>query len=215
MIKIYAGTAPIPQLKGFIRDLRPVWLLEELHVPYEIEYINAREDVNQPWFLAMNPFGKIPVLKDGDLTMFESGAICQYLADKYGKLIPKQGTRERLTHDQWFFASIANFEFNTVRLFALDIFYEPGPETDTLRKNANQFLESWLVALDRRLGEVPYLTGRDFQLCDLFLTTILRYPVEKKYFDKYANICAWVDKNTTRPAFVTAREKNGGAANTF
>jgi glutathione S-transferase len=209
MLKIYAATAPMPQLKGFIRDLRPMWLLEEMGQPYEVEYLNPKEDLTKPAFLAMNPFGKIPVLRDGDITMFESGAICHYLADKFGKFIPVHGTPARAAHDQWFFAGLANFEFNAVRLFALDLFFEPGPETDTLRKNAHAALDNWLPALNTHLEKSPYLTGKDFQLADLFLTTILRYPVENKLFEKYPHVCAWVTKNTSRPAFVRARDKNG------
>ncbi|MGZ3653730.1 MAG: glutathione S-transferase family protein [Bdellovibrionota bacterium] len=210
-MKIYAATAPFPKLKGYIRDLRPVWLLEEIGAPYELEYVNAQEDVTKPWFLAMNPFGKVPVLKDGEKVVFESGAICQYIADKNEKLIPRFGSPARSIHDQWLFASIANFEFNAGRLFACDQFFDPGAETDLKRTDAAKALDNWLPALNSHLEKSAYLTGAEFQVCDLVLSTILRYAGENKYLDRYPHVLTWLKRNLARPAFQRAHEKNGGA----
>ncbi len=207
---IYCGTAPFPVLKGYIRDLRPIWLLEEMGVEYVAEFIDPRADTQKPDFLVMNPFGKIPVMKDGDVTLFESAAICQYLADKYGKLIPKAGSRERLQHDQWLFAAISNFEFNAGRIFACDRFFDKGAETDAKRANALENLDGWLPALNGRLEKQPYLTGREFQVCDLILTTIFRFMGENEYLKKYPAVNAYVAGNMDRPAFQRASAINGG-----
>ncbi len=210
--KIYCGNAPFPILRGYIRDMRPIWLLEELGVPYDAEYIDPRADTAKPEFLAMNPFGKIPVLKDGDLTLFESAAICQYLADKHGKFIPASGSRERSIHDQWLFAAISNFEFNAGRVFACDGFFEPGPETDAKRANALEMLDNWLPAMDKHLASSKYLAGGTFQVCDLIFTTILRFLCEKDYLSKYPRVQSYVRGNMDRPAFQRASAMNGGKA---
>lgn len=208
-VKIYCGKAPFPFLRGVIRDNRPVWMLEELGVPYDAEFIDPRADTQTPEYLAMNPFGKVPVLKDGELTLFESGAICQYLADKYGKLAPKPGTPERYRHDQWLFAAIANFEFNANRVFACDNFFEKGAGTDAKRANALEGLDNWLPQLDKHLGKSPYLSGEEFQLCDLIMTTVLRYLAEKDYLAKYQGVREFVMRNMDRSAFQRMNAKNG------
>lgn len=209
-VKIYCGTAPFAVLKGYIRDLRPIWLLEEIGADYDAEYIDPRADTVKPEYLAMNPFGKVPVMKDGELTMFESAAICQYLADKYGKLIPKAGTLERFQHDQWLFAAVSNFEFNAGRIFACDCFLDKGAETDAKRANAIEMLDNWLPTLETQLATRPYLNGKNFQVCDLIMTTILRFMSEKDYLKKYPAVQAYVRGNMDRPAFQRASAMNGG-----
>ena len=208
-IQIYSGIAPFPFLKGFIRDNRPQWLLEELGATWEPVYVDPRADTAKPEYLAMNPFGKVPVMKDGDFVLFESVAICQYLVDKFGKLAPKPGTPERYRHDQWLMAVLTNVEFNANRLFACDFFFDKGPDTDAKRANAVEGLDNWLPTFDSHIGKSPYLTGNEFQLCDLVCTTILRHAAEKAYLDKYPAVKSYVLRNMDRPAFHRMNAMNG------
>ncbi len=86
------------------RSARCRWLLQELNVPFEgIKVQLSQGEHKKPEFLKINPYGRVPVLVDGDLVLSESIAICLYLADKYAdkKLIPPPGTPERAKHDQW------------------------------------------------------------------------------------------------------------------
>jgi glutathione S-transferase len=85
------------------RSLRVRWLLEELALPYRLE-TRSFADLKRPEHLALHPLGKVPVLCDGDLVLFESGAILQHLLERYGegRLEPKPGTAERSLHWQWF-----------------------------------------------------------------------------------------------------------------
>lgn len=207
-MKLYAGIVPIPALRGVIRDFRVMWALEEVEAKYEIEFVDPREDVNKDWYLAMNPFGKVPVIKEGDLTLFESGAICQYIADKNKKLIPAAGTRERLVHDQWLFAT-TNFEL-AARIFGCDHFMPPGTETDFVRKTTTDQLNNWLPGLEKRLAASPYLTGKEFQLCDLIMTANLHYVISKGMFPQYSAVNKYIQNNAERPAYRRAYEKNGG-----
>jgi glutathione S-transferase len=209
-LKVYALTAYRPELKGIIRDLRVMWLLEEIGAPYEVEYLDPRTDTKKPEFLAISPFGRVPAIRDGDFGLFESGAICLYLADKFGRFVPKAGTRERWTHDQWYFAALANFEFNAMRVLACDLFFEAGAETDAKRKNALENLEGFFPSMEEHLKKSPYLSGKEFQLCDLFFTSLVRYLGEKKYLEKYPALTAYLRRNTERPAFQRAFAKNGG-----
>src|SRR5262245_55492982 len=85
------------------RSLRVRWLLEELALPYELATRTFAE-LRRPEHLALHPLGKVPVLADGDVVLFESGAILQHLLERYGegRLEPKPGTRERALDWQWF-----------------------------------------------------------------------------------------------------------------
>ena len=85
------------------RSLRVRWLLEELELPYRLE-TRSFADLKRPEHLALHPLGKVPVLRDGELVLFESGAILQHLLERYGagRLEPKPGTAERSVHWQWF-----------------------------------------------------------------------------------------------------------------
>jgi glutathione S-transferase len=87
----------------FSRSLRVRWLLEELALPYRLE-TRSFSDLKRPEHLALHPLGKVPVLVDGDVVLFESGAILQHLLERYGegRLEPKRGTAERSLHWQWF-----------------------------------------------------------------------------------------------------------------
>jgi glutathione S-transferase len=87
----------------FSRSLRVRWLLEELGLPYRLE-LRTFAQLKEPAHLALHPLGKLPVLKDGELVLFESGAILQHLLERYGegRLEPKLGTPERSLHWQWF-----------------------------------------------------------------------------------------------------------------
>lgn len=85
------------------RSLRVRWLLEELGLPYQL-VTRSFAELRQPEHLALHPLGKLPVLRDGELVLFESGAILQHLLERYGdgRLEPKPGTPERSLHWQWF-----------------------------------------------------------------------------------------------------------------
>jgi glutathione S-transferase len=87
----------------FSRSLRVRWLLEELGLPYELA-TRSFADLKRPEHLALHPLGKVPVLVDGDVVLFESGAILQHLLERYGsgRLEPKPGTPERARYQQWF-----------------------------------------------------------------------------------------------------------------
>ena len=104
MLKIYH--APMT------RSCRVIWVCEELALPYEIEEISFDADFRMsPEWLAKNPVGKVPVMEDGDLVMFESGAMVQYILDHYGegRLEPERGSNEYALYQQWSWFAEATF----------------------------------------------------------------------------------------------------------
>lgn len=95
------------------RSNRPQWALEELEVPYTFYRLDLRAgDARTPKFLKVSPMGKVPALKDGDLTMIESGAICNYIGNKYKEkgLVPEDGTLDRARYDELMFFVMTELE---------------------------------------------------------------------------------------------------------
>lgn len=201
-MKIYGIRSFTDVLKGHIRHIRPTWLLEELEIPYEMEMLEPDEkSFASPEFLAKNPFGRAPVLEDGDFVLYESGAICAYLAQKAGRMIPKAGTKEYAIHDQWMNIATTTMEPNTMRIFACDFFYEKDETTGKIRELAEKMLVSPLHALEKTLQEQPYLMGRDFQVADLFLTSVSRPILGDAILKPFPKFKAYLEKNFARPAF--------------
>src|SRR5262245_45870944 len=112
MLKLYYA----PQTRAG----RPRWLLEEIGVPYELVRLDLQKaDHQQPDYMKANPNGAVPALVDGDLALFESAAICQYLADKFPekRLAPPLGTPARARYYQWIHYAMSGLEPPLVTLF--------------------------------------------------------------------------------------------------
>jgi glutathione S-transferase len=207
MIKLYCIKAPIPELKGVIRDIRPTWALEELKLPYELQWRTV-EELKSDTYRAIHPFGAVPAIQDGDLTLFESAQIVTYLCEKAGKLIPKAGTKERHLHDQWIFVAMANLDFDVNKVFFCEVF----EKTEDSKKELAKVLEGmghYLQLLDKWLTPRPYLTGSEFAAADLVMSCTLRFLKEKNHLDAFPSLKKYVEKNWERPAALRAFEING------
>jgi len=210
MITVYSLAAFRPEVKGIIRDIRTVWTLEELGLPYERKVMDAMQrEHKQPDFLAINPFGKVPAIKDGDFTLFESAAICAYLGDKTQKLIPKPATRERALYDQWVSFTTSTLEPNAFRVFGCDFFQEKSEAVAKLRAEACATIDGMFGVLDTRLANMPYLLGEHFTLADVLLSSVVRSVEHTELAAKHASFKAYLDRNYARPAFLRAYENNG------
>ncbi len=122
-ITIYGLAAFKPQLKGVIRDARCQWVLEELGVPYKHVVMDPTKAENKtPEYLAIHPMGKVPAMVDGTMTLIESAAICEYLAEKYSRLIPNSKDPEYFLHKQWMYYARTTVEPQSTRIFSCDFF---------------------------------------------------------------------------------------------
>ncbi len=185
------------------RATRPRWMLEELGVPYEFKVLNVAEGENKrPEYLAVHPLGSVPALEDGEVKLFESAAICQYLADKYPEkgLAPKPGTPERGEYYTWMM-----FCMTTVEPPLADIFYntvllpEAQRNAETAEKGRKRFAEVARV-LEARVQGREFLVGGSFSAADVLLSSMVGwagtlgvmsdFPVLKEY--------AW--RHLSRPA---------------
>lgn len=210
MIKIYAASSSKPFLKGGIRDLRPTWLLLELDLPFERIPLDGKKGENKtPEYLALNPTGKVPTMIDGNLVLFESHAICEYIAEKSMRYIPRIGTEEYYKCRQWNYWFATNLEPLFGRVFAADFTLQPGPTTDEIRQSSLEAMPRFLNVLNEHLSRQSYMLGDAFMVTDIFpICTffILRHREILKdypYLQRYFEIC------TGRPAFQNALALNG------
>lgn len=201
MIDAYVFTTP----NGY----KPLIALEELGLPYQAKWVDiGKGEQHSPAFLAINPNGKIPAIVDHDgpdgkpVTIFESGAILVYLADKTGKLLPKDGPA-RYTTLSWVFFNIGN---TGPMLGQLGFFSKFAPEKLPLAiERYTKEADRLFGVLDRRLGEARYLAD-DFSIADVINVTWIRAARDFLTLDlgAYKHLTRWVEELEARPAVAKA-----------
>jgi glutathione S-transferase len=193
-----------PPPRGFVRDLRIRWALEEAGLPYRIESTPFRD--RGPDHLAHQPFAQVPWLTDGDLSLFESGAVLLHLGQKSTALMPADPAgRAQVT--QWVFAALNSVE-PPVMAFIFLRFSGEGEDSTALAA-MGRFVDLRLSRMEAVLSEREWLTGA-FSVADILMSDVLRVlgpeglgPKDK--LDPYPACRAYVDRAMARPAFRKAR----------
>ncbi|WP_439403226.1 glutathione S-transferase family protein [Bradyrhizobium sp. DASA03068] len=184
--------------RGLVRDLRVRWALEEAALPYRVA--NTPFDDRGPAHLADQPFGQVPWLTDGDISIFETGAILLHLGERSDKLMPTD-PRGRTEATKWVFAALNSVEMASLP-WTMSKFM--GHPTDTAAwKFVDDFLKLRLRRLEPVLGPRQWLAG-SFSVADILMADVLRV-VDK--FDGLADspACrAYAARATARPAFAKA-----------
>lgn len=187
--------------RGMARDMRVRWALEEVEQSYEVRLVSF-EAMKQPAHLALQPFGQIPTYEDGDLAIFESGAIILHIAQQFPGLLPAdQNGRARAI--AWLFAAVSTIEPPIVEREATGFlernerWYEQRLPllTGSIRKR--------LAELSRRLGTADWLDG-DFSAGDLQMISVLQRLKSSILLDEFPNLAAYVARGEARPAYKRA-----------
>lgn len=189
-----------PFAQGFVRDLRPRWACEELGLPYRERLISAME--RPDWYYAEQPWGQVPLLKDGDVAIFESGAILLHIAEKAGALLPASG-QARATVLSWLFAAFNSVEPATFELGNVDLFSRNEEWAKLRRPSLVKFLGDRLDRLLTALGDREWLADH-FSIADIAMATVLREPDGSGLLDDRPGLAAYLARATARPAFKTA-----------
>jgi glutathione S-transferase len=186
--------------QGVVRDLRARWALEEAGLDYRVRLLDQKRP---PEYLLEQPFDQVPVLREGDLQIFESGAIVQYIGEKSEALLPND-TRERFRAIQWTYAALNSVEPAILNLLLIDIFYK-GEQWATLRRpGAADFARLKLKRLSDWLGDKQWLEGDRFTIGDLVMVTVLRFLRHTDMVAEFPNLAALVKRGEARPAFQQA-----------
>ncbi|WP_027572631.1 glutathione S-transferase family protein [Bradyrhizobium sp. WSM1743] len=187
--------------KGHARDMRVRWAFEEVGQPYDVRLLSFAA-MKQPPHLALNPFGQIPTYEDGDLALFESGAIVLHIAERHDGLLPKDANA-RARAIAWMFAALSTVEPPIVEL-AMAMLFERDKSWYAERLPMLQDrVRARLGELSRRLGKADWLDGA-FNAGDLMMVTVLRRLNTSGLLDEYPEIAAYVVRGESRPAFKRA-----------
>ena len=187
--------------RGLARDMRVRWALEEVGQPYEVRLLSFGE-MKESAHLKLHPFGQIPTYEEGDLTLFESGAIIFHIAERHAGLLPDDASA-RARAITWMFAAL-----NTVEPPILDRGIATLVEHDkTWYQERLAILEDRvrvrLGQLSSRLGDADWLDDA-FSAGDLLMVTVLRRLNGSGLLDRYPNLSAYVARGEARPAYKRA-----------
>jgi glutathione S-transferase len=185
--------------RGFVRDLRVRWALEEAGLPYRVESTPFKD--RKPEHFTHQPFGQVPWLTDGDLTIFESGAILLHLGELSDKLMPAD-RRGRSAATEWLFAALASVEAAS-QPWSFFVFSGDTDETP-MRKFFEDFLhEHRLKHMETVLNGREWLVG-NFSVADILMSDVLRLVDRFDGLANYPACKAYVARATARPAFAKA-----------
>jgi len=201
MIKLTAFRSLPPFAQGLARDFRVRWALEEARIPYEARLIGP-EDQASAAYRALQPFGQIPAIEADGLTLFESGAIVLYIAERSEALAPSDA-HGRARANAWIFAALNSVEPAVITLAGLDLFHAGETWAAESRPVAVQAVQKRLAALEQWLGGRDYLEDR-FTAGDLLMTTVLRILRHTDIVSGRPTLRAYQERCEARPAFQRA-----------
>ena len=199
MIKLYG----VPRS----RTMRPLWMLEEIGLPYENVKVSFVNETRAPGFLKITPNGHSPVLQDGDLTLWESMAINLYLARKYDKgLWPKRVEDEGRAF-QWSLWAMTELEEPVLTALLHRMFY-PAEQRDPKKGDeAAERFKTPLGVLNGALAGKQYLLGDAFTVADLNVASVFSWaPLGGLDLGPAPDAQAWLGRCTARPAFARVQQ---------
>ncbi len=189
----------VPEMpRGFVRDLRVRWALEEAGLPYRVESVSFRERGAEHFL--HQPYGQVPWLRDGDISIFESGAILLHVGEHSDRLMPSD-TQGRNDVIKWLFAALNSVEAASLP-WVLCQFAGDNEETPG-RKLLNDFFKIRLQRTEAVLAAREWVAGK-FSVADILMADVLRIVDRFDGLAGYPESRAYVARATGRPAFLKA-----------
>ncbi|MFL6731574.1 MAG: glutathione S-transferase family protein [Sphingomicrobium sp.] len=190
-----------PFAQGLVRDLRLRWALEEIGRPYRVRLLDATKARPAEYFCEQ-PWGQVPIYKDDEVQLFESGAILIHLGFKDDRLLPTD-TASRMRGIAWLIAALNSVEPAIFPLLMINVFNKGEPWTEEARPKFIERLNGRLKCASDALGEKEWLEDR-FTIGDLMFVTVLRQLRGTGILDHFPNLAAFVERGESRPAFQRA-----------
>ncbi|MBY5411907.1 glutathione S-transferase family protein [Rhizobium leguminosarum] len=187
--------------RGLARDMRVRWALEEVGQPYDVRLVSFKE-MKEPAHLALQPFGQIPTYEEGDLALFESGAIVFHIGERHAGLLPVDANA-RARALTWMFAALNTVETPIFDRALVMILERDKPWYDQRLSALEDSIRKRLIDLSRRLGDADWLDGA-FSAGDLLMVTVLLRLKGSGILEEYPNLAAYVARAEARPAYKRA-----------
>jgi glutathione S-transferase len=187
--------------KGLARDTRVRWALEEVGRPYEVRLVSFRAK-QEPAHLRLHPFGLIPTYQEGDLVLFETGAIVLHIAEHHPGLFPGDADA-RARAIVWMFAALNTVEPPILELVTARFAEGDKPWAEERLPLVKDRIRGRMVRLSTRLGDAEWLDG-DFSAGDLMMVSVLLRLRSSGLLDEFPNLAAYVARGEARPAYERA-----------
>ncbi len=189
------------------RSFRPLWLLEEIQIDYEIELVDIFHGAGKDSaYLGVNPYGKVPTLDDNGLIIYEAGAICMYLTDRYGEqFAPSVDSPARGMYYQWMFFVPATLEPPLMNIFLHSKFLPEDQRLAVLVEQGKKQFHLLANNINRVLQDRLYLLGEQFSTADIMLASTLQWFPD--LLDGHPDLQSYADRLTHKPAYQRAITK--------
>jgi len=187
--------------KGLARDTRVRWALEEVAQPYEVRLVSFHA-MKEPAHLAIHPFGQIPTYEEGDLALFETGAIVLHIAQRFGVLLPGDANA-RARAVSWMFAAVNTVEPPILELTVAKLFERDKPWAAERVLLVQERVRNPLNRLSARLGDADWLDGA-FSAGDLMMVSVLLRLKPSGMLNEFPTLAAYVARGEARPAYQRA-----------
>ena len=187
--------------KGLARDMRVRWALEEVGQPYKVRLVSFGA-LKEPAHRALHPFGQIPTYEEGDLVLFESGAIVFHIAERHAGLLPDDANA-RARAIAWMFAALNTVEPPILDLQVTRLLEGDKPWYEQRLPIVEDRIRDRLGELAGRLGDADWLDGV-FSAGDLMMVAVLFRLKPSGLLDRYPSLSAYVARGEARPAYKRA-----------
>ncbi|SFL63126.1 glutathione S-transferase [Bradyrhizobium sp. NFR13] len=187
--------------RGLARDMRVRWALEEVDQPYDVRLLSF-DEMKGPPHQARHPFGQIPTYEEGDLVLFESGAIVFHIAERHAGLLPDDANA-RARAVTWMFAALNTVEPPIVDLVIVTLLERDKTWYEQRLAMVKDRIRGRLGELSKHLGDADWLDGA-FSAGDLLMVSVLLRLGASGLLDEYPNLSAYVARGEARPAYKRA-----------
>jgi len=183
--------------QGLVKDLRVRWALEEARFDYRVRLIGLERP---PGYAGEQPFQQVPCFRDGQVQIFETGAILQYLGEKSEALLPRE-PRAKYRAIQWTYAALSSIEPFVQFRALLNNFWAAHAWAEPSKPTFDQLAQLRLGQLSDRLGDSEWLDGDRFTIADIMMVTVLRIATRAGLIGDRPNLHAYVQRGEARPPF--------------
>ena len=207
MLKVYGFAKVNAFARGNTRDLRVLWALEEMQMPFEVVGLDhPAHDLNSEAYRRLSPFEQIPAIDDDGVVLTESAAILIYLAKKAGQLIPADPAGEAQVV-RWCFAAMNTVELPLLTLLLLDFVTKKDMEPPTYREFTVRWAKRHLASLDRWLDGREFIATDAFTVADILMAHALDEIKDPSFIAPYGRVASYRARCLARPAWKRALER--------
>ncbi len=201
-IEVTAYKAVPDFARGHIKDVRIRWALEEIGMPYATRLIGGIFEEKQQGYAEDQPFGQVPVYKEGGITLFETGSILIHIGEKHEHLLPRDA-EGRGRAISWLIAALNSVEPSLQTMIVVDVLGDGQDWHNGAREAALPFAQKQIKAVSQWLGDKEWLEDR-FTIGDLVMIHVLREADD--LIEPHPNLVAYVERGASRTAFKAAMD---------